>query len=113
MNLSEKSIEKVDKNKLSRVKIGDGVKGRNVVGPKLKKSVAKIIKPDVEAQLKIFDMNADYGPCVGLTRLERWERAEKHGLNPPRNILQLIKSGHGNENAAWDDLLNGHHHALQ
>jgi len=111
--VSEISIEKAGKNKLSCVKIGDGVKGRNIVGPKVKKSVAKIIKPDVEARLKTFDMNADFGPCMGLTRLERWERAKKHGLNPPQDILQLIKCGHGNENAAWDDLLNGHHHALQ
>jgi DNA polymerase delta subunit 4 len=25
----------------------------------------------------------EYGPCVGVTRLERWERAAALGLNPP------------------------------
>ena len=24
-----------------------------------------------------------YGPCVGMTRLERWQRAESLGLEPP------------------------------
>jgi DNA polymerase delta subunit 4 len=25
----------------------------------------------------------EYGPCVGVSRLERWERANILGLNPP------------------------------
>ena len=25
----------------------------------------------------------EYGPCVGVTRLERWDRADALGLNPP------------------------------
>ena len=25
----------------------------------------------------------EYGPCVGVTRMERWERAAALGLNPP------------------------------
>jgi len=49
--VSEISIEKAGKNKLSCVKIGDGVKGRNIVGPKVKKSVAKIIKPGVGSKM--------------------------------------------------------------
>ena len=27
---------------------------------------------------------------VGVTRLERWERANKHGLNPPQSVRDLI-----------------------
>ena len=27
---------------------------------------------------------------VGITRLERWERAERHGHSPPQNIKDLI-----------------------
>jgi DNA polymerase delta, subunit 4 len=28
----------------------------------------------------------EYGPCVGVTRLERWERAAALGLNPPPEV---------------------------
>ena len=36
--------------------------------------------------LRIFDMTSRYGPCVGVTRLQRWERAKKWGLNPPEEV---------------------------
>jgi hypothetical protein len=29
----------------------------------------------------------EYGPCVGVTRLERWERAAALGLSPPVEVL--------------------------
>ncbi len=31
----------------------------------------------------------EYGPCVGVTRLERWERAQMLGLNPPFEVTPL------------------------
>lgn len=40
--------------------------------------------------LKRFDLNYKYGPCTGLTRMERWDRALKLGLNPPPEIPLLI-----------------------
>ncbi|XP_076435042.1 DNA polymerase delta subunit 4-like [Babylonia areolata] len=45
--------------------------------------------PDLET-LKQFDLCLDYGPCIGITRLERWERAQKHGLNPPARVRELL-----------------------
>jgi hypothetical protein len=36
--------------------------------------------------LRIFDLSYEYGPCVGVTRLARWERAYKAGLNPPIQV---------------------------
>ena len=38
--------------------------------------------------LRVFDNTYDYGPCVGMTRLERWERAEALGLNPPAEVFK-------------------------
>ena len=29
---------------------------------------------------------SDYGPCVGITRVERWETAQALGLNPPKEV---------------------------
>ncbi|CAH3191054.1 unnamed protein product, partial [Porites evermanni] len=40
--------------------------------------------------LKEFDLDSEYGPCIGITRLERWERAEEYGLYPPREVKSII-----------------------
>ncbi|THH01837.1 hypothetical protein EW145_g6848 [Phellinidium pouzarii] len=45
--------------------------------------------------LRTFDTSYEYGPCVGMTRLERWERAHALGLKPPveiRDILTTMKA---------------------
>ena len=31
-----------------------------------------------------------FGPMVGLTRLERWERAQEAGLGPPAHLHALL-----------------------
>lgn len=38
-----------------------------------------------------FDRNYDYGPCIGVTRLERWERAQAMGLNPPLEVSVVFE----------------------
>lgn len=45
-----------------------------------------------EEMLQKFDMNMAYGPCLGMTRVERLDRAQKMGLNPPQEIERLLKS---------------------
>lgn len=47
--------------------------------------------------LRFFDMSYEYGPCVGMTRLERWERAEALGLNPPPEVRQILSTKEGME----------------
>jgi len=37
-----------------------------------------------------LDRNYDYGPCIGVSRLERWERAHVLGLNPPPEVRIII-----------------------
>ncbi|XP_039623478.1 DNA polymerase delta subunit 4 isoform X2 [Polypterus senegalus] len=41
--------------------------------------------------LKQFDLNWEFGPCLGITRLERWERADELGLNPPLQVYDLLQ----------------------
>ncbi|CAL8333068.1 unnamed protein product [Merluccius merluccius] len=41
-------------------------------------------------ELKQFDLEWKYGPCTGISRLQRWERAQLHGLNPPQEIRELL-----------------------
>ncbi|KAL6585672.1 hypothetical protein OROMI_002316 [Orobanche minor] len=46
---------------------------------------------DNEEVLRQFDMNMAYGPCIGMSRLERWNRANSMGLHPPKEIENLFK----------------------
>lgn len=48
---------------------------------------------DLEVELKVlkhFDVTLEFGPCTGITRMDRWERAEKHGLNPPLVVKEIV-----------------------
>ena len=45
--------------------------------------------------LRNFDLSPKYGPCVGMTRLDRYRRAEKMGLNPPVEVLQILETEEG------------------
>ncbi|KAL6644423.1 hypothetical protein ACP70R_016031 [Stipagrostis hirtigluma subsp. patula] len=47
-----------------------------------------------EEALRRFDMDMAYGPCIGVTRLRRWERAEAMGLRPPPHLRDLILRHH-------------------
>ncbi|KAF9439371.1 hypothetical protein BGZ76_000032 [Entomortierella beljakovae] len=47
--------------------------------------------PETEKILRQFDLASKYGPCTELTRLERWDRAFELGLNPPREIKDMIE----------------------
>ena len=55
-----------------------------------------------EDMLRKFDMNMAYGPCLGMTRLARWERARSLGLNPPEEIEGLLKAGKARSDCLWD-----------
>jgi DNA polymerase delta subunit 4 len=50
---------------------------------------------DIEMRLRrSFDMETKYGPVSGMSRLERYERAEKLQLGPPSWVKQVIEA-HG------------------
>lgn len=44
-----------------------------------------------------------FGPCTGITRLQRWERAAKLGLNPPPELPAIVQR-HGVDSAFNRDL---------
>eukprot|EP00118_Oscarella_pearsei_P007978 m.40139 g.40139 ORF g.40139 m.40139 type:complete len:112 (+) comp32910_c0_seq3:90-425(+) len=46
---------------------------------------------DCLALLKEFDHTLEYGPAAGITRLTRWNRAQKYGLNPPQRIKEILE----------------------
>eukprot|EP00035_Acanthoeca_spectabilis_P023948 m.451719 g.451719 ORF g.451719 m.451719 type:complete len:99 (-) comp20195_c0_seq1:172-468(-) len=78
-------------------------KGKHAV-----QSARTLRSPDDAAILKDFDLNTEYGPCVGISRLDRWERAKRNGLNPPNDVLQLIQQNSGSSaytQNLWNDRL--------
>eukprot|EP00205_Picochlorum_sp_RCC944_P003406 CAMPEP_0182616636 /NCGR_PEP_ID=MMETSP1330-20130603/39046_1 /TAXON_ID=464278 /ORGANISM="Picochlorum sp., Strain RCC944" /LENGTH=111 /DNA_ID=CAMNT_0024836693 /DNA_START=73 /DNA_END=405 /DNA_ORIENTATION=- len=54
-----------------------------------------------EKVLRQFDLNSKYGPCTGMTRIERWDRAQELGLNPPQEILTLLSKESTSKDALW------------
>ena len=45
--------------------------------------------------LKKFDWDSKYGPFIGITRLQRWKRASKLGLNPKPNEILMKGNSKG------------------
>lgn len=59
-------------------------------------------KQELEEMLMQFDMNMKYGPCLGMTRLERWERAERLGMNPPIEVRNILERMGGAPVCLWE-----------
>ncbi|TCD69067.1 hypothetical protein EIP91_008965 [Steccherinum ochraceum] len=51
--------------------------------------------------LRMFDLSYEYGPCIGVTRLERWERANALGLNPPPEVKDILISQEGHDDVSY------------
>ncbi len=43
-----------------------------------------------ERSLRLFDLDSRFGPCACIPRRERWERAERLGLEPPKEVLEWL-----------------------
>lgn len=43
-----------------------------------------------EKVLRHFDVSSQYGPCTGITRINRWKRAYRLGLNPSMEVLKVL-----------------------
>ncbi|RZC69479.1 hypothetical protein C5167_032611 [Papaver somniferum] len=54
-----------------------------------------------EEILRQFDMNMKYGPCIGMTRLARWERAKNLGMNPPKEIETCLRQAKVGLECLW------------
>ncbi|KIY63857.1 hypothetical protein CYLTODRAFT_493578 [Cylindrobasidium torrendii FP15055 ss-10] len=47
--------------------------------------------------LRVFDLTYKYGPCIGMSRLDRWKRADAMGLNPPREVYDILTTQLGDD----------------
>lgn len=57
---------------------------------KVEEKTSNISDEDLQF-LKQFDLDMTFGPCTGITRRERYERAIRHELDPPVRVLELIE----------------------
>jgi DNA polymerase delta subunit 4 len=53
-------------------------------------SVHQSSLPLHEKILRHFDLSSQYGPCIGIQRLQRWKRANMLGLEPPVEVLAVL-----------------------
>lgn len=52
----------------------------------------------IDKVLRQFDLDAAYGPFLGITRTARWTRASKLGLRPPPLVKRILDSELGQSN---------------
>ena len=63
------------------------------VGPKEREVVTQDYpgqKEQDDHELLCFDLNPLYGPCKGISRIERWNNASRFGLEPPERAREAI-----------------------
>eukprot|EP00245_Coleochaete_scutata_P005131 TRINITY_DN1844_c0_g2_i1.p2 TRINITY_DN1844_c0_g2~~TRINITY_DN1844_c0_g2_i1.p2 ORF type:complete len:127 (-),score=38.20 TRINITY_DN1844_c0_g2_i1:256-636(-) len=85
--------------------------GKGSVGPNRQQQNAAAAPPvnqsapfeedDVELVLREFDLEAKFGPCLGMTRMERWQRAHRLGLSPPQVVHDFLEHAGGSQNCMW------------
>lgn len=59
----------------------------------------------IQQILKHFDLSSQYGPAIGMTRLERWNRASRLGLDPPQEIHAILTTVEGTQTSSIRDCL--------
>ena len=57
---------------------------------------------DLEETLRQFDMDMRYGPCIGMNRILRWERAHNMGMHPPIQIKEILEGASGAPACLWE-----------
>ncbi|XP_061844373.1 DNA polymerase delta subunit 4 isoform X3 [Nerophis lumbriciformis] len=53
-------------------------------------TVTETCQHEEQQKLQQFDLDWRFGPSTGISRLQRWERAKLHGLDPPEEIRDLL-----------------------
>mmetsp|Transcript_41576 Transcript_41576/g.79450 ORF Transcript_41576/g.79450 Transcript_41576/m.79450 type:complete len:103 (-) Transcript_41576:1426-1734(-) len=64
-----------------------------------------VSEEEIEEVLKAFDLASRYGPCAGIPRIVRWERANRLGLNPPQIVKSYLDQHAGHQGSLWEGRL--------
>ncbi|KAK3554053.1 hypothetical protein QTP70_019164 [Hemibagrus guttatus] len=76
---------------VKKVKRGDRKNKKPPSPPVADAEPPKLSEREIDLQeLRNFDLDWQFGPCTGISRLQRWERAALHGLNPPQVIKDIL-----------------------
>ncbi|XP_033822361.1 DNA polymerase delta subunit 4 [Periophthalmus magnuspinnatus] len=67
-----------------------GKRERSPTPPPTPEQIESAARQEDLQKLKQFDLDWRFGPCTGISRLQRWERAQLHGLSPPQEIKELL-----------------------
>eukprot|EP00898_Chlorokybus_atmophyticus_P002607 jgi/Chlat1/3347/Chrsp23S03656 len=97
----DRSSNNYDKKGGSLRKGGDDNQKEETTRPE--RSSGSVDALAAEETLRQFDMAGRFGPCVGITRLERFERAHKLGLDPPQEVFDLLMTGAVSHNCLWEE----------
>jgi DNA polymerase delta subunit 4 len=58
-------------------------------------------KDPLEMYLCYFDLDMAYGPCVGISRRVRWNRANTCRLNPPPLAMDILDLSDMSDRCLW------------
>ena len=47
-------------------------------------------------------MDMQYGPCIGVSRFDRWQRAQRLGLNPPAAVWAMLEEEGSSADCLWE-----------
>ncbi|XP_078123693.1 DNA polymerase delta subunit 4 [Sander vitreus] len=62
--------------------------------PPQQEAETETVREEELQRLRQFDLDWRFGPCTGISRLQRWERAKLNGLSPPKEIRDLLLQTH-------------------
>ncbi|EPB82704.1 DNA polymerase delta, subunit 4 [Mucor circinelloides 1006PhL] len=74
----------------SIVQIGKHKEPRQTTDASYKFEIHQEHLDETDKLLRAFDLNYAFGPCVGIKRLDRWERAYNLGLNPLTDVKDIL-----------------------
>jgi len=58
--------------------------------------------------LRVFDLSDEYGPCIGVTRMERWQRANDMDMNPPPEVYEILSTQEAREKEEYSKCVFEH-----
>ncbi|KAI7853971.1 DNA polymerase delta, subunit 4-domain-containing protein [Circinella umbellata] len=87
---SQKLVKSLDVNEDEHDNVKKARKSKRSMIYDIRAGIHQEHLSQVDILLRKFDLDYQFGPCVGLTRLERWNRAKKLGLNPPQEVKDVL-----------------------
>merc|ERR1712216_1047245 len=112
VGMQKKNIDQTfpSKRKAAAAAAGKSKKEKTVDGSQLSVEATQACSDNFDAAsqkiLHEFDLTLKYGPTLGITRSERWDRAARLGMDPPEEVKSILDTLEGEllekENCIWE-----------